>query len=248
MRKNILINISFDGKNYHGWQIQKNALTVQEVFQESLKKVLKHVPEIKGCSRTDTGVHANNYFISSKIDSKISIKRLKLAVNRYLPVDIVVKDCFEVSDNFHARYSCIGKEYVYKIWNDKIRNPFLSKHALFYWNNLEVDFLNKAAKIFIGKRNFKSFCTVDKRNSENMIRKVEYFDVYKEKNNIVIFRVKADGFLYNMVRIMVGTLLKINKNKNINLEEILNSQNRKLSGPTAPACGLYLNKLFYEEF
>ena len=244
--RNILLSMCYDGTNYHGWQIQKNARTVQEVFQNALFKVLNENVDIKGCSRTDAGVHANMYCVSMKINSAMSCERLKMAMNRFLPNDIAIKNAVEVPMDFHARYSCIGKEYIYKIWNEQTRNPFLNGRAFHYWYEMDVEKLNFAAQNFIGTHDFTSFCTLDSRNPKNMIRTVS--DFFVEKNGgLVTMKVTADGFLYNMVRIMVGTLLKVAMGK-INPSEIkyiIEAKNRAKAGPTAMAHGLYLNKVFY---
>lgn len=244
--RNIALKISYVGTNYHGWQVQKNALTVQEVFQKALYKVLKERTDIKGCSRTDTGVHANAYVINFYTDSLMNCENFPFALNRHLPDDICVYDCTEKDLSFHARYSCKGKEYIYKIWNYKFKNPFLSGQALHYWYPLDVNLMNEAAQHFIGKHDFTSFATLDSRKVENMERTIEYFNVSRE-NNFVNFTVKADGFLYNMVRIMVGTLLRVSqgKIKPDEITNIINSKNRSLSGPTVPPQGLYLNRIFY---
>ncbi len=249
MVRNILVTLSYDGSNYHGWQVQKNALSVQEVFQNSLEKVIKEKVDIKGCSRTDTGVHANMYTVSFQTHSKINPDNLIFALNRFLPNDIVVSSCKKVPMDFHARYSSIGKEYVYKIWNHKIRNPFLNKRVLHYWYPLDVDILNEAASLLVGTHDFTSFATLDKRETKNMIRTVEYFNVHKN-DSMIEMKVMADGFLYNMVRIMVGTLLRVSqeKIKKEDISYIIKSKNRKNAGPTAPAHGLYLNRVFYENF
>ena len=245
--RNLLFTISYDGRNYHGWQIQKNAVSVQEVFQNSLKKIIGEYCDIKGCSRTDTGVHANMYCISVKISKEIPCERMVMAMNRYLPSDVAVIDCKEVPMDFHARYSCLGKEYVYKIWNNKVRKPFLNGYALHYWYPLDVDELNEAAKSYIGKHDFTSFCTLDNRAIGDMARTVKVSEVTR-KGSVVEFRVSADGFLYNMVRIMVGTLLRVAQGKILKdeIESIINAKDRSKSGPTAPACGLYLDKVFYK--
>ena len=245
--RNILMIISYDGSNYHGWQVQKNAITVQEIFQNALEKVLKHKVDIKGCSRTDSGVHANMYAVSFLTFNKIKCENLVLAMNKFLPDDIAVTTCKEVKKDFHARYSCTGKEYIYKIWNKKIKNPFLKKRAYHYWYNLDIDILKEAAKHFLGTHDFTSFATLDKRDPTNMIRTIEYLEINKFENGLVEIKIKADGFLYNMVRIIVGTLLRVaqGKIKPDEIEKIINSKNRSLAGPTVPAIGLYLNKVFY---
>lgn len=244
--RNILLTISYDGKAYHGWQVQQNALTVQEVFQSALEKIIGNDYSVKGCSRTDSGVHANMYCISVKTSHRIPAERLRCAMNRFLPLDIVVLDSKEVELDFHARYSCKSKEYVYKIWNSEERNPFLNGYALHYRYALDEKMLDKAAQAYVGTHDFTSFCTLDKREKGDFTRTVKAFSVTRN-GNLVEMRVEADGFLYNMVRIMVGTLLRIaqGKIKEDGIPDIINALNRKFAGPTAPACGLYLNKVNY---
>ena len=244
--RNLLITISYDGSHYHGWQIQKNALTVQEVFQDSLFKIISEVPDIKGCSRTDSGVHANMYCISMKTTHPIPPERLKAALNRYLPMSMAVIDCKEVPLDFHARYSCKSKQYIYKIWNDTVRNPFLEGYALHYRYAIDEDLLHKVSQAYVGRHDFTSFCTIDKREKGDFTRNVKMFSVERQ-DKLVTMTVEADGFLYNMVRIMVGTLLRIQQGK-IAPDEIpfiIQQKNRKFAGPTAPAQGLYLNKVNY---
>lgn len=244
--RNLKITISYSGKDLHGWQIQKNAVTVQQRFQEAVCSVLGYTPDIKGCSRTDTGVHANMYVISMKTEHRISCERLKAALNRYLPLDIVVKSVEEVDIDFHARYSCKGKRYIYKILNREVRDPFCEGYALHYRYDIDVDMLNKAAQSYVGTHDFTSFCTLDKREKGDFTRTVKSFSVYRD-GDFVYMSVEADGFLYNMVRIMVGTLLKIQQGK-LNADsipDIIKAENRKEAGPTAPACGLYLDQVFY---
>lgn len=245
--RNIIVIISYDGSHYHGWQIQKNAVTVQEVFQKALEKIMHQKLDIKGCSRTDTGVHANMYAISFKVLSRMKCENIVSALNRFLPPDMAAIKSYEVPLDFHARYSCVGKEYIYKIWNNKIRNPFLNNRVFHYWYPLDEKYLNDAAKMFIGKHNFTAFATLDKRETKNMVRNITEFEVYRN-GDMVEFKVRADGFLYNMVRIMSGTLLRVaqGKIKPEDIHLIIKSQDRKNAGPTAPPQGLYLNKVFYE--
>ncbi len=245
--KNLLLTISYDGKEFHGWQIQQNALTVQEVFQNALGKIIGEDFDVKGCSRTDSGVHANMYCISLKMSHPIEPVRLKAALNRWLPLSVAVLDCKQVDDSFHARYSCVSKEYIYKIWNNEVRNPFLDGYALHYRYKIDEEMLNKAAQAYVGSHDFTSFCTIDNREPGNMTRTVKKFEVTRD-GNLVIMRVEADGFLYNMVRIMVGTLLRIQQGKipEDGILEIIKKKNRKFAGPTAQACGLYLNRVNYD--
>ena len=245
--RNLLLTLSYCGKNLHGWQIQDNALTVQEVFQNALYQIIHERPDIKGCSRTDSGVHANMYCVSMKIAHPITEDHLMMAMNRYLPDDVAVTDVRMVPDDFHARYSCKGKEYVYKVWNSRVRNPFMQGLVLHYRYEMDIEAMDREAQAFVGAHDFTSFCTLDKREKGDFTRTVKYFNIERE-GDLVTFTVAADGFLYNMVRIMVGTLLAMNNGRIPfnTLPQIIEGENRKLAGPTAPSCGLYLNKVFYE--
>lgn len=244
--RNLLLTISYDGRNFHGWQIQKNGITVQEVFQNALKAVTGDYFDLKGCSRTDSGVHANMYCISVKIDHPIPTERIKPALNKWLPPQIVCLNCKEVDMDFHARYNCKSKRYVYKIWNSDTRNPFLDGYALFYRYKLDEKLLNESAQAFVGKYDFTSFCTLDKREKGDFVRDVKFFSVERD-GDMVTMTVEADGFLYNMVRIMVGTLLEIASGKIQSgaIADIIKKKDRSYAGATAPSCGLYLDKVNY---
>lgn len=243
---NYLLKIAYDGSRYHGWQIQENAVTVQEVFQKALLSVTGLSEDIKACSRTDTGVHAREFCISVKTESSIPPERLLAALNHYLPADMAVNECKAVSLDFHARYSCKGNEYTYEIWNHPIRNPFLEGRALHYWYPLDEALLDRAAKQYLGRHDFTSFCTLDSRERGDLTRTVTESKV-ERRGDLVVFTVAADGFMYNMVRIMVGTLLRVQQGKLTpeDLPGILAAKDRRAAGPTAPACGLYLNRVFY---
>lgn len=247
--RNLLLTMAYDGQNYHGWQVQKNARTVQEVFQDAVKKVIGVRGDVKGCSRTDSGVHANMYCVSMKVESNIPCERLVQGLNRHMPRDIAVQSAVEVPIDFHARYSCIGKEYIYKIWNSKVRNPFLDGYAFHYWYELNDKLLNAAGQAFVGRHDFSSFCTLDCRNAGNMVREVKKFEVFRA-DELVTMKVMADGFLYNMVRIIVGTLLSICAGRidPSSISDIIQARDRSKAGPTAVASGLYLNKVFYRSF
>ncbi len=245
--RNVKATIMYDGSKFHGWQIQSNAVAVQEVFQNALHCVIGDETDVKGCSRTDSGVHANMYCLGIKTTHKIPPERLKAALNRHLPNSIAVLECEEMPLDFHPRYDCKKKQYIYKIWNNEVRNPFYDGYALHYrFNNLDETILDRAAKNYLGTHDFTSFCTPDNRRPGDMSRTVYRSDV-ERNGDIVTFTVEADGFLYNMVRIMTGTLLRVAQGK-IQPDEIpliIEKKDRQLAGPTAPACGLYLNKVFY---
>lgn len=243
--RNLLITIKYDGSAYHGWQVQKNALTVQEVFQNAVEKVFLSRLDVKGCSRTDTGVHANMYCVSLKTDMDITPYGVIMALNSNLPKDIAVVDCREVDDDFHPRYSCKSKEYIYKIYNGRIRNPFEADYALHYNRPIDAEYLNREAQAFVGEYDYSGFCSANS-DVEDTVRDVKSFSVWRE-GDYVYFKVEADGFLYNMVRIMVGTLLFVNegKIKEGELKDVILSKDRKRAGKTASPNGLYLNKINY---
>lgn len=243
---NIALVLAYDGTNYHGWQIQENALTVQEVFQNAFKKVTGDRGDMKACSRTDTGVHAREFCVSVKTESKIVTERFPAAMNHWLPEDVAVKGCEEAPLDFHARYSCKGKEYSYEIWNNPIREPFLRGRALHYWYPIDEVRLKAAAGYYVGAHDFTSFCTLDKRERGDMVRRVTKARV-ERRGDMVLFTVAADGFLYNMVRIMAGTLLRVQEGRLLpeDIPGIIEARDRAKAGPTAPACGLYLNRVFY---
>lgn len=243
--RNLLVTLSYDGSYYHGWQIQKNAVTVQEVFQKALEKVLCENTDIKGCSRTDSGVHANMYCVSFKTEKSIPCENMVRALNTYLPKNIAVTSCKEVSDDFHARYSVKSKRYVYRIYNGKIRNPFLEKYAFNYRYPIDEKYLNDEAQAFLGTHDFSGFCSANS-DVEDTVRTVYSFSVERNGDD-VFFTVEADGFLYNMVRIMIGTLLFISegKIKSGELSAIIDSKKRSAAGKTAPPQGLYLDFVNY---
>lgn len=243
--KNLLVTVKYDGSAYHGWQVQKNALTVQQVFQDAVEKVFKKRLDVKGCSRTDSGVHANMYCLSFITDMDISDRGVVMALNTHLPDDIAVISCQQVNEDFHPRYSCKSKEYVYKLYNGEIRNPFYSKYAYHYRYNIDAEYLNRQAQAFVGTYDYSGFCSAGS-DVEDTVRTVYSFSVWRE-GDMVYFKVEADGFLYNMVRIMVGTLLFIAQGKigEGELLDIIKSKDRKRAGKTAPPQGLYLNKVNY---
>lgn len=244
--RNLFLTISYDGSNYHGWQIQKNAVTVQEVFQRAVKKLFLQELDIKGCSRTDSGVHANKYCLSLKVDTDIPCKNIVQALNSYLPNDIAVLTCADADMNFHARYNVVKKEYVYVLCNRKIRDPFLQKYAFWYRYDIDADYLNQQAQAFVGTYDYSGFCSANS-GVEDTVRTVYSFEVSR-KDDMVYFKVSANGFLYNMVRIMVGTLLFVSegKIKKDELKHVILSKDRKKAGKTAPPQGLYLNDVIYE--
>ncbi len=243
--RNLLLTISFDGTAYHGWQVQDNAVTVQQTLQDALEQLCSRRDNVVGCSRTDAGVHANMYCCNIRTEHPIPCDKLVTALNAVLPRDIAALDCKEVDFDFHARYDCKSKEYIYKIWNSPNKNPFLYNHSLHYKYPLDEEFLSLQAKQFIGTYDFSSFCAAGS-SVEDTVRTVMNASVERNGDE-VIFRVEADGFLYNMVGIMMGTLIDISRGKlpENSIPQIIEAKNRFAAGYTAPARGLYLNKIHY---
>lgn len=243
--RNLLLTISFDGTAYHGWQVQENAVTVQQTLQDAFEKICSSRDNVVGCSRTDSGVHANMYCCNIRTENPIACDRLVTALNAVMPRDIAALSCREVDFDFHARYDCKSKEYIYKIWNSPNKSPFLYNYSLHYKYPLDEKFLSEQAKDFIGTHDFSSFCAAGS-SVEDTVRTVMNATVERE-GDMVIFRVEADGFLYNMVRIMTGTLLDIAKKKipADSIPQIIESGSRFAAGYTAPARGLYLNNINY---
>ncbi|MDR2931807.1 MAG: tRNA pseudouridine(38-40) synthase TruA [Oscillospiraceae bacterium] len=244
--RNIYLTIRYNGSRYHGFQVQKNALGVCTVFQDAVEKVLGTRYDVKGCSRTDAGVHALKYGLSMKIGHTIPCERLVHALNAALPDDIAVTDAREAPPDFHARYHCKGKEYVYKILNSRIKDPFSPYLSYRLGYNLDADMLCGEARDFVGTHDFSAFCSAGS-DVEDRVRTVWSFTVAR-RGEKVLFTVRGDGFLYNMVRIMVGTLVYIAMGRIAPgaIPDIIASKDRMRAGKTMPAHGLYLNDVFYD--
>ncbi len=243
---NVLVKLSYDGTAYCGFQIQDDRPTVFATFQTALLKILGHPTDIKGCSRTDSGVHAKEFCLSFRTEKQLNLHRLPLALNANLPPDIRVLEALHVPEDFHARYSSKGKEYVYCILNSHIDNPFMNKYYYKVASRLDVEKMNRAAQYFTGSHDFHSFMAA-KSKITDCVRTVHYAKVEKE-GDFVKFTVAADGFLYNMVRIMAGTLIEVGKGiiPPEKVADIIASCDRSTAGPTAPARGLFLTKVFYD--
>lgn len=247
MERNIKLTLMYDGSPFHGWQMQENAVTVQGCLTEAAERIFGHKITIQGCSRTDAGVHANTFCCNFKTEKEIPCEKIKVGLNALVPESMVVLNAEEAPLSFNARFDCKGKEYIYKIWNSRQRNPFLVGKALHYPYPLDCKLLNEEAKSFLGYHDFSSFCASGSVVKDT--RRTVYDCRLEREGDLVIFHVTGDGFLYNMVRIMVGTLLSINSGKieKGTIPEIISSGDRVRAGITAKAQGLYLNKVFYDE-
>ncbi|MDR3313284.1 MAG: tRNA pseudouridine(38-40) synthase TruA [Oscillospiraceae bacterium] len=243
--RNLLLTLRFDGSGFHGWQVQPNGCTVQQVLGDALERVLGRREAIHGCSRTDAGVHARMFCCNFRTEHAIPAARLPAALNFYLCGQVAVLDCTEVAADFHARYSCTGKTYCYLIRNARARDPFLLHRALLKPFPLEAALLEREGQAFVGTHDFAAFCAAGS-SVKSTVRTVRRVEACRDGEELRLF-FEADGFLYNMVRIMAGTLLEIARGR---LEPgcipaILASGDRANAGFTAPAAGLYLWKVEY---
>ncbi|MBQ3379629.1 MAG: tRNA pseudouridine(38-40) synthase TruA [Clostridia bacterium] len=244
--RNIRLWLKFDGAGYHGWQSQKNALSVCEVITDALNALTGEDIKLYGCSRTDAGVHARIYCASFNTKSPIGAERLPFALNFRLPGDIRAVGAEDMPPDFHAQYSCMGKEYVYRLHCGRFDDPFYRGRVYHYrYGELDVQKMDEAAKFFIGTHDFSS-CMAKGSQAKSTVRTVKYFNVEK-KDGLIEFTVYADGFLYNMVRIMSGTLVEAGRGKIMphDIEGILISRDRRRAGLTLPPHGLYLTKVDY---
>lgn len=244
--RNFKVTIAFLGTAYHGFQRQDGGLkTVQGEIERAIQKLLGETVTINGCSRTDAGVHANCFVFNVFLDSTIDERGLQYGLNGVLPPDISVLSVETAPDDFHARYHCKGKEYVYLIHNSEIKSPFLADRMYRSWYPIDAEKLDRACKDFIGEHDFKAFCAAA-CDKDVTVRRIFDFKVERD-GDTVKFTVSGDGFLYNMVRIMVGTLLFINDGKlpENAIPDIIRSCDRTSAGKTVPPQGLYLNKVFY---
>ena len=246
--KRFLLTLCFDGTNYHGWQVQPNGITVQQVLQEALYTITGPTTcNVTGCSRTDSGVHARMFCCHFDADTAILPHKLADALNARLPKDIAVTDCREVAGDFHARYAVWSKEYVYQIYNQPRRNPFYEKYALHIKQPINIERLQEACNAFVGTHDFIGFSSSG-RTVVDTVRTVYNCGIVQE-GDLLRFYISANGFLYNMVRIIVGTLLYVHEDKILpsDIPQIILSKDRTRAGATAPPQGLFLNKVIYKE-
>ena len=244
--RNIALRLSYDGSSYHGWQVQKSEVTVAETLETALAKICGHPVKTVGCGRTDAGVHALRYCANFRTESTIPIGRFPLAVNSRLPADIAVTDAVEAPEDFNAIGSCIKKEYIYKILNRNIRDPFLENRVCFYPQHLDLERMQAAARAFEGTHDFRAVRSLG-TETKTTVRTVHWCRAEKD-GDLITVSICADGFLYNMCRAMVGTMVyaSYGKLEPENIPALLAAGDRRLTGPTMPPQGLYLNRIWYE--
>ncbi len=243
--KRILLTIEYDGTAYSGWQKQPNQRTVQGEIEEAIFKSIGERVEIFGSGRTDAGVHAYNQTAHFDLKAPVPISKLADILNNVLPPDIAIKNVKEVNGDFHARFSLKKKEYLYKIYNGTTKNVFLANKTAWIKKELDIEKMKEAGAILVGKHDFRGFCSAN-TCVVDFVRKIYSLTIEREGDFIYI-KVVGSGFLYNMVRIIAGTLVDYALDK-ISLEDIKNALkegNRAKSGQTLPACGLYLNETKY---
>ncbi|MDO4463297.1 MAG: tRNA pseudouridine(38-40) synthase TruA [Bacillota bacterium] len=240
--KRVKLVVAYDGTAYHGWQIQPGARTIEGELNRTLSELLQEKIQVIGASRTDSGVHALCNVAVFDTDTRIPAEKLSYALNQRLPEDIRIQSSCEVGTDFHPRHCDSRKTYEYRILNREFPLPTRRLYSYFTYVPLDVSRMEKAASYLVGEHDFKSFCATA-AVVETTVRTLYEATVVRENDEIVI-RVCGNGFLYNMVRIIAGTLMEVGRG---NLEpermkEILEAKDRTMAGPTAPACGLTLVK------
>lgn len=245
--RNIKILIAYDGTAYHGWQNQLKRATIQETIENALRVVMKQKVDLTGSGRTDSGVHALGQVANFKADTKIPEDKIKIALNANLTADIRILDSVDVSMDFNARFNALDKTYMYQIYNDKVSNPFYSRYSYFVPQILDVGKMEEALELIVGTHDFKGFMASGSQ-TKTTVRTV--YDAYliKEGNLIKIY-IKGNGFLYNMVRIIAGTLIDIGKGLKDSscIERALIEKDRTVLGQTAAPEGLFLINVNYRQ-
>lgn len=242
--RNILIVIEYDGTNYSGWQKQLNAPSIQEEVEKAIFKITKKQTEIFGSGRTDAKVHALGQVANFHTDCTIPTEKIAIALNSVLPDDIVILKSIEVSNDFHARYSAKKKTYIYRVLNTEIKRPLERNYACHVREKLDIEAIKNMAKLLIGEHDFKAFSSRGS-SAKTTIRTIYDIKITKE-NDIIVFEFTGNGFLYNMVRIIVGTLIELGKNSSkYDIKKALDTGDRKYAGPTALPQGLFLKKVSY---
>lgn len=248
--RNIKLTIRYDGTRYGGWQSQKNSKAIQDVVKNAVYKTTGENVKLTGSGRTDAGVHATGQVANFKTHSKLSLKTIQMALNYYLPKDIVVSSVSVVHTKFDAQRSARSKSYRYTVANDDFVDPIIRHFASRCFHKLNISSMKKAAKFLIGKHDFKSFQTKSKSDdpegTKDTVRTIKYIRVEKD-GKLVYICMEADGFLYNMARNIVGTLIEIGRGRlrPSVMKDILKKKDRRFCGPTMPAKGLCLIKVRY---
>lgn len=243
--KRVMLIVAYDGTNYHGWQMQPNAVTIEQILNEKLSELLKEDIQVIGASRTDAGVHAEGNVAVFDTNTSIPGEKISYALNHLLPEDIVIQESFEVEPDFHPRKCESIKTYQYRILNRNFNLPVKGRNAYHFYRKLDLDKMREAAAYFVGKHDFKNFCS-SHTQAKSTIRIIYSFDIEEEDEEIVL-TVSGNGFLYNMVRMLTGTLLDVGTGRMSpdKIPELLAAKERVHSPNTAPARGLTLLDIEY---
>lgn len=244
--RNIKLTIEYEGTNYHGWQVQKNAVTVQECVEKALSRLLEDKTGVVGCSRTDVGVHAYGQVAHFFTEAAIPGEKFSYALNNLLPADIVVQKSEEMPENFHARYSSKGKRYRYLICNSPHQSALMRNRACHVRPELDFEQMRKAAVHFTGEHDFAAFQATGGQ-VRSTVREIYSTAVKRREDSLIELEVTGNGFLYNMVRIIAGTLIYVGMGKlaESDIPGIISGLDRTRAGKTAPAQGLYLMEIYY---
>ncbi|MEE2947946.1 MAG: tRNA pseudouridine(38-40) synthase TruA [Verrucomicrobiota bacterium] len=245
------LTIAYDGTCYKGWQVQKNGMTVQQRIEEALRRLFPSVKRIHSSSRTDTGVHARGMVAHVEVlkaEYRMEERKLRLALNAFLPDDVRVLEAKRVPMTFHARFDASGKQYRYTVWNNPVMDPLQNNTAWHVARELDFKRIQSGAKHFIGKRDFRAFAVKREYEMRSTIRTVTACKIYR-KGSQLVWVIEGDGFLYKMCRRIVGTLVEVGsgKLKPSDVRDILRSCDRSRAGVTAPPHGLVLWKVFYRK-
>lgn len=243
--KNIRLILQYDGTNYHGFQIQPSVVTIQGTLEETVKAITGEDVRVYGCSRTDAGVHAVRYSAGFWLSTPIPPEKIALVMNNALPDDIRILSSYEADADFHPRFSCVAKKYRYVINTSPDAGVFTKNYEWQLRKPLDVDAMNTAAAHIIGEHDFRSFMTTGPE-MESTVRNVHSLEVVSDGDLVKIY-IKADGYLYNMVRIITGTLVQVGEGRMLpdKVKDIIDGKDRSLAGPTAPAQGLALYEIYY---
>lgn len=242
-RKRVRLTVAYDGTNYHGWQIQNNGITIESELNRCLTDLLREPIEVIGASRTDSGVHALGNIAVFDTASRMPAEKISYALNQRLPEDIRIQKSEQVADDWHPRKCASRKTYEYRIYRAEFPMPVKRLYSLFTYHDLDVSRMQEAAAYLEGEHDFKSFCQTGAQ-VETTVRTLYSVEVEEQGENDLVIRVCGNGFLYNMVRIIAGTLLEIGQGKKdpMDIFNILEAKDRSAAGPTAPAHGLTLMK------
>ena len=263
--KRVMLTVAYDGTNYHGWQIQPNGKTIEGILNRCLSELLGENIEVTGASRTDSGVHAMGNVAVFDTESPIPADKISYALNRSLPEDIRIQKSEEVSPEFHPRHCASRKTYEYRIYCAPFPMPIKRLYSYFTYVPMGIDLMSQSARYLVGEHDFKSFCSAEAQ-VETTVRQIDSVQIWEERVNKhvedcadsdeegvdqvgkeIVIRVTGRGFLYNMVRIIAGTLMEVGRGHIVpqEMERIIAARDRQAAGPTAPACGLTLVKIEY---